>query len=86
MNGMSVRQDWFTVDFKLRNKDTSTAPLDQKGSVLLLFFTKYDGETPSPLPAALASVTMVAEIKEQKSSLSTQNWKRCARSYKKVQK
>ena len=59
-------------------KTTSTAP------VLLLFFTKDDGETPSPLPSTLASVTMLAEIREQKSSLSTQNWRRCARSYKKV--
>jgi len=60
-------------------KTTSTA------LVFLLFFTKDDGESLSPLPSALASVTMVAEIKEEKSSLSTQNWRRCAGSYKKVQ-
>jgi hypothetical protein len=64
-------------------KTSSTVPLDKKGPVLL-FFTRDHGEPPFSL--AVASVMMVAEIKEEKSSLRTQKWRRCAGSYKKVQK
>jgi len=42
-------------------KTTSTAPV-------LLFFTKDDGETPSPLPSALASVTMVRRSRNRKAA------------------
>lgn len=78
MSGKSVRQVWFTVDFKPRNEDNQ-----HSAGPPLLHKRWRRNSLPSPFRTCFCDDG--AEIKEQKSSLRAQNWRRCAGSYKKVQ-
>lgn len=75
MNALSSIRDQTTFDFKLRNEDKEESVSRPKvGPVLLSSsqpMTANPPPPPSPLPA-VACVMMVAEIKEEKSSLYTQ--------------